>query len=619
MIKRTVKKPISFLLALFMIFSLTACNNTTTPEPGDTSDAEITVPTKEFTPSEEFLIVRGNMYSSEDTIIDACHYVKKAFEAAYGYKLTIETDNVEATADSYEILIGHTNRKASQNLASTLSLNDYVYAIPSEKTIVICGGTPEATLEAAQKFCTDILTYNGKKAETKNASMRTNTKYTFEDTYQYSSVLINGILLEEYTLAISSPDDIYGAVGMIKELGQYTGQVMPIIWESEMTGEEESIIRIGAAYRDGKGSNKLLGYMINNYVDEKGNVLCIDASTDASYTEAVKDFFSKASKKDDGTTVEFTVKQETVYSVACYKRNGTQIDKNGNATNQNDYLHWELSDEKHTQWLEGLDYYEQTFYDDAGLPHRVYTLIVDTNRYTFDMGSANDGTAYTVSKNDKQTTQQHMQAAVNKGKKVVAGINADFFDIEDGYLLDDNHPFGMTIKEGFLISAGSLDCRPMVGNNETVRPFFGVDKDNNPVIAMETEYTDPAKRSTLYTACGGAYILCEEGKTNFLKFQYDIIHGGASGPTAVAGFREDGTVILMVVDGRQPDHSNGATLLQTSLLMHRFGASDAILFDGGGSSCMVLRDPVTNAYATANKPSGGQLRPIYNSLLVLEK
>ena len=135
MIKRTVKKPISFLLALFMIFSLTACNNTTTPEPGDTSDAEITVPTKEFTPSEEFLIVRGNMYSSEDTIIDACYYVKKAFEAAYGYKLTIETDKVEATADSYEILIGHTNRKASQNLASTLSLNDYVYAIPSEKSI----------------------------------------------------------------------------------------------------------------------------------------------------------------------------------------------------------------------------------------------------------------------------------------------------------------------------------------------------------------------------------------------------------------------------------------------------------------------------------------------------
>ena len=615
MIRHTLKKPICFLLALFMIFTLTACNDTDDiPEPpAETAPA----PTKEFTPSESFVIVRGEIYAANSDIVDACYYVKKAFEAAYGYKMTIETDKTEATANSYEILIGHTNRAISQKYSSALSLNDYVYVIPSEKTIVICGGTPEKTLEATHKFCEDLLTYNGKKVESKNAVLLTNTKYTFEDTYRYSSVTVNGILIEDYTLAISSPADIDGAIEMQKALGQYTGQLLPIILESEMTGDEESIIRVGAAYRDGKGSNKLNGYIVNNYVDAKGNVICVDAAS-GLYKDAIDDLFSKATKVESGTSVQFTLKQETISSVTCYNKSNVQIDKDGNKTTENDYTHWILQKEIHTELLDGLDYYEQLYYDDAGLPYRVYTLIVDTNKYTFDMGSAKDGTDYTVSKADKQTTQQHMQEAIKNGKNVVAGINTDFFDIEDGYLLDDNHPFGMTIKEGVVISTGSVDCRPMVGNNENVRPFFGVDKNNNPIIAMENEYATQEKINTLQTACGGAYILCEEGKTNFFKYQYNIIHGGIN-PRAVAGFDENGNVILMVIDGRQPKHSNGNSLLQTSLLMHRFGASDAVLFDCGGSANLVLRDPDTDVYTTANSPSDGKLRPIYNSLLVVAK
>ena len=53
--------------------------------------------------------------------------------------------------------------------------------------------------------------------------------------------------------------------------------------------------------------------------------------------------------------------------------------------------------------------------------------------------------------------------------------------------------------------------------------------------------------------------------------------------------------------------------------MHRFGASDAVLFDCGGSANLVLRDPDTDVYTTANSPSDGKLRPIYNSLLVVAK
>ena len=82
---------------------------------------------------------------------------------------------------------------------------------------------------------------------------------------------------------------------------------------------------------------------------------------------------------------------------------------------------------------------------------------------------------------------------------------------------------------------------------------------------------------------------------------------------------------MMVIDGRQPEHSNGASMLQCSLLMQRFEAAESLLLDGGGSSDMVLRDPYTNKYTTANKPSDGSdqgknvLRDMYNSLLVVKK
>ena len=153
------------------------------------------------------------------------------------------------------------------------------------------------------------------------------------------------------------------------------------------------------------------------------------------------------------------------------------------------------------------------------------------------------------------------------------------------------------------------------GNN---RPFFGFTKEGAPVIAMESTYASDTMLATLDTAVGGAYILSADGKINFYMYQHNIIHGEVD-PRGLAGYREDGTVVLMVIDGRQPEHSNGASLLQSSLMMQRFGASDAILFDCGGSSNLVLRDSATNTYTTANSPSDGQLRKIYNSLLVVRK
>ena len=61
--------------------------------------------------------------------------------------------------------------------------------------------------------------------------------------------------------------------------------------------------------------------------------------------------------------------------------------------------------------------------------------------------------------------------------------------------------------------------------------------------------------------------------------------GGGLNPRTALGQTEDGTVLLLVVEGRRPD-SIGATNLQTAELMLEYGAVNAGSLDGGGSSDM---------------------------------
>lgn len=90
------------------------------------------------------------------------------------------------------------------------------------------------------------------------------------------------------------------------------------------------------------------------------------------------------------------------------------------------------------------------------------------------------------------------------------------------------------------------------------------------------------------------------------------VEPGTRNPRTAAGVSQDGrTLILMVIDGRQPGWSNGVTLAQLADLMIEFGAWDAINLDGGGSSSFVHDD---GTIRTTNRPSDGQFRAVANHL-----
>jgi exopolysaccharide biosynthesis protein len=83
--------------------------------------------------------------------------------------------------------------------------------------------------------------------------------------------------------------------------------------------------------------------------------------------------------------------------------------------------------------------------------------------------------------------------------------------------------------------------------------------------------------------------------------------------TAVGFSRDSSTLVLLTVDGRS-ENSGGMTLLELADMMRQLGAWQAMNFDGGGSTTMVIDGRVVN------HPSDHQgERAVGNALLVVSR
>jgi exopolysaccharide biosynthesis protein len=87
--------------------------------------------------------------------------------------------------------------------------------------------------------------------------------------------------------------------------------------------------------------------------------------------------------------------------------------------------------------------------------------------------------------------------------------------------------------------------------------------------------------------------------------------------TAIGTNRNGRWLYIVVVDGRQPFYSEGATFVELAELMIDFGAYHAMAMDGGGSSTMVIEDKNGNP-VVLNSPIDqyipGRERPVANHL-----
>lgn len=250
---------------------------------------------------------------------------------------------------------------------------------------------------------------------------------------------------------------------------------------------------------------------------------------------------------------------------------------------------------------DGLERITADCVDLNGAPVKWFAFIADSRKVTFCCGTPFDGIEY---KDMKQTVEGEALAARANGKDVVAAVNADFFD-----MFGDCRPSGLCVKDGRVVA-----------NGDSERPFFGVTKSGRPVIGGKKELPDIL--GELSQAVSGLPVILKNGEINECMPAEPF--GSVRHPRTAVGIRPDGAVIILIIDGRIPSYSNGASLTDTALLMKRLGASDALNLDGGGSCTFLAGDgkggfELLNNPADLFRPTEKLIRDVFDSLLVIKK
>lgn len=228
-----------------------------------------------------------------------------------------------------------------------------------------------------------------------------------------------------------------------------------------------------------------------------------------------------------------------------------------------------------------------------GLAMHMFVLKVDLKQDGVELSPM---TPYGASSFGMQSIPEMMEWVDEPGKKVVAGFNADFFDMTSGLPRGVVHLNGEIIKD-----------TPMVG-----RSVVGIDNSGKPVIVHSDDYA--AVQSELYEALGASNILLKDYVQTPIPAQAALTDPE---PRTAVGFTENDEVYFVVVDGRKFEYSNGMSLSEVAEVFMALGAKDATNLDGGGSSSFVTLHSVADVWHVRNRPSDGSPRPVGNGWAIL--
>ena len=153
-----------------------------------------------------------------------------------------------------------------------------------------------------------------------------------------------------------------------------------------------------------------------------------------------------------------------------------------------------------------------------------------------------------------------------------------------------------------------------------------VDKLLKKGVTIRCQYEFGGENKDVKAAIGFPFTVLENGKPNYGDYTRH--------PRTIIGQREDGTMILTVIDGRQPEKDMyGATSCEMAALMEYYGCVDAWNLDGGGSSTLLVRKQAgwdyqngyeankheKSSWYVTNSPSDGSERRDGNCLLIVVK
>ena len=134
------------------------------------------------------------------------------------------------------------------------------------------------------------------------------------------------------------------------------------------------------------------------------------------------------------------------------------------------------------------------------------------------------------------------------------------------------------------------------------------------IVSLKPNQPDEWRRT--YSILGAGPQLIKSGRISITHLQEKMVESFATSrnPRTAIGKTADGKLVMVTVDGRQPQVSVGMSLYSLADLLLELNAIDAINLDGGGSTTMVVKQKVVN------RPSEqtGE-RPVSDAILVFSR
>ena len=199
-----------------------------------------------------------------------------------------------------------------------------------------------------------------------------------------------------------------------------------------------------------------------------------------------------------------------------------------------------------------------------------------------------------------ETTKQAQSMQTRRNTNVVGAINAGGYDMSNG------RPSGAFIMSGTVI-------------NEPTGTTFWIDGSGAAHITSAQECNAALAAGNVLEAVASFGDIFENGHA-----RSGLDNTTRASRTAI-GIKADGTVVMLMVDGRQAPYSVGMTMAEVGAAMEALGCVQAVNLDGGGSSTFATQregesENNTSAGLTLRcRPSDGYERKVSNTIMVLSK
>lgn len=197
-----------------------------------------------------------------------------------------------------------------------------------------------------------------------------------------------------------------------------------------------------------------------------------------------------------------------------------------------------------------------------------------------------------------ETTKQAQSMQTRRGENVVGAINAGGYDMSNG------RPSGAFVMNGVAI-------------NRATATTFWVDMDGKAHITDAQTCNAALDAGNVREAVAGFGDIFENGHA-----RSGLDNTTRASRTAI-GIKADGTVVMLMVDGRQAPYSVGMTMAEVAASMEALGCVQAVNLDGGGSSTFATQregepeNETTAGLTLRCRPSDGYERKVSNTIMVL--